>query len=345
MSKTKYILYRLYLAFISLFIILSLVFILIKCLPYQRPIGEASEQFSYYMNEVNDGYVVRLTEPNDKLGMCLLTYESAGTVYYFYQAPISTQYFNFIGNVIQGNWGNSTAIKPNVSVVTIVLERLPVSMRINLFATILSVPLGILLGVIAGLKKNTKIDHFISTSTIIVSSIPGFVFIIVLLLVFAYNLNWIPSTWPGDYVPTSTKILAHALPIFCLLPGPVAGYTRFVRGELTEIISSDYLLLARTKGLTENQAVCRHALKNAMVPVLPSVLGSFIGIISGATILERLYGIPGIGRLFIDSFNAKDYNLLFFNMVVFTTLSLTVSILIDLSYGFLDPRIRMGGKK
>lgn len=345
MSKTKYILYRLYLALISAFLILSLVFILIKFLPYQRPIGEASEQFSFYMNEVQNGYVVRYTEPNEKLGMLLLTYESAGTTYYFYEAPIASQYFSFIINIFKGEWGTSTAIKPNVSVVTIVLERLPVSMKINLFATIISVPIGILLGVIAGLKKNTKVDHFISTGTIIISSIPGFVFITVLLYLFAYTLDWIPSTWPGNYVPTSTKLLAYALPIVCLLPGPISGYTRFVRGELTEVISSDYLLLARTKGLTENQAVVRHALKNAMVPVLPSIVSSFIGIIGGATILERLYGIPGIGRLFLDSFNAKDYNLLFFNMVVFTTFSLCINILIDLSYGFLDPRIRMGGKK
>ncbi len=345
MGTLKYILYRVYLALISAFIILSLVFILIRLLPYERAVGTNDEQYDHYMSEVYNGYVVRLTEESDSHGMLLLKHTSAGTVYYFYEAPLLTQYVGFVRNIFRWEWGLSTKIKPGTSAITIITERLPVSMQINFIATCLSVPLGILLGVIAALKKNTKIDHLISTSVIIISSVPSFVFITVLLYLFAYNLDWIPSTWPGNNVPWTTKLSAYALPIFCLLPGPIAGFTRFVRGELTEVISSDYLLLARTKGLTENQAVVRHALKNAMVPVLPSVVASFIGIIGGSIILERLYGIPGIGRLFLDAFTSKDYNVLFFNMVIFTTFGLLVNILTDLSYGFLDPRVRMGGKK
>ena len=110
-------------------------------------------------------------------------------------------------------------------------------------------------------------------------------------------------------------------------------------------MSSDYLLLARTKGLTRKQAIMRHAMKNAMVPIFPSILAEFIGIMGGSMILESLYGIPGIGKLFITALTAKDYNILFVDMAIFTSISLLAGVVLDLSYGFIDPRIRMGAKK
>ena len=110
-------------------------------------------------------------------------------------------------------------------------------------------------------------------------------------------------------------------------------------------MESDYLLLARTKGLTKRQAILRHALRNAMVPIVPSIIAEFLSIMGGSMILENLYGIPGIGSLFVDSLNYKDYNILFVDMAIFTTLGLLAGVLLDISYGFIDPRIRMGAKK
>ena len=127
--------------------------------------------------------------------------------------------------------------------------------------------------------------------------------------------------------------------------GSICVYTRYVRAELCEVMSSEYLLLARTKGLTKNQAIVRHALRNAFVPILPMILSEFLGIFGGSMILEKLYGIPGIGGLFYDALNAKDYNVLFVDMALFTTISLVSGVFLDLSYGLIDPRIRMGAKK
>ena len=132
---------------------------------------------------------------------------------------------------------------------------------------------------------------------------------------------------------------------FCLSFGSICGYCRFVRAELCEVMESEYLLLARTKGLTRRQAIIRHAMKNAMVPIFPSILAEFIGILGGSMILESLYGIPGIGKLFITALNYKDYDILFVDMAIFTTLSLVAGVFLDLSYGLIDPRIRMGAKK
>ena len=127
--------------------------------------------------------------------------------------------------------------------------------------------------------------------------------------------------------------------------GSVCGYCRFTRAELCEVMESDYLLLARTKGLTKSQAITRHAMKNAMVPILPSVLSEIIGLLGGSMILEQIYGIPGVGSLYVKSINANDYNVLMADMALYTIIGLVSGVFLDLSYGFIDPRIRMGAKK
>ena len=126
--------------------------------------------------------------------------------------------------------------------------------------------------------------------------------------------------------------------------GTIAGLTRFTRAELTETLTSDYMLLARTKGLTRSQATVRHALKNAMVPILPSILSSFIGVLGGSMIIEQIFSIPGVGNLYLQSIIMRDYDLFMIDTVFYTAVGLLSGIVIDLSYGFIDPRIRMGEK-
>jgi oligopeptide transport system permease protein len=227
----------------------------------------------------------------------------------------------------------------------IIASKLPTTIVVNFFSVIVSVPLGILLGVIAALKKNKPTDHVISTSIMIFISIPSFVMITVLMSIFCYNLGWLPTQWPGESAATAEKVKAFILPVVCLSFGSICGYGRFTRAELCEVMASDYLLLARTKGLSKRQAITRHALRNAMVPIVPSILSEIIGLLGGSMILEQLYGIPGIGKLYVQSLNAKDYNVLFVDMALFTMIGLISGVFLDISYGFIDPRIRMGAKK
>ncbi len=217
-------------------------------------------------------------------------------------------------------------------------------MKINILSVVVSVPIGIALGIWAALKKNKLTDHIISTAVMIFISLPGFVVITFLMLLLCYNNAVLPTQWPKLTDSTSVKALGYILPVFCLSFGSICGYCRFVRAELCEVMESEYLLLARTKGLTRRQAIMRHALRNAMVPIFPSILAEFIGIMSGSMVLERLYGIPGIGDLFITAISAKDYNVLFVDMAIFTTISLFSGVLLDLSYSIIDPRIRMGAR-
>ena len=343
----KYVLKRIGLAFLTTFIILSLTFILVKLLPFERPIGAEQVQIAYFDKQYNLGYVYRVDHEVPELGNYLYkTNVDRGRPNYYYQVPVLEQYGRWLSNIVtRWDWGYSKTFQPNVAASVIIMSRIGYSIRLNIFSVIISVPLGILLGIWAALKKNSLTDHAISTMVMIFISIPSFVLISFVLRLFCYTLDWLPSSWPADTVPTAAKVKGYIIPVFCLCFSPICGYCRFTRAELCEVMESDYLLLARTKGLTRRQAIVRHALKNAMVPIFPSILGEVIGILGGSMILESLYGIPGIGKLFVLSLNYKDYDILFVDMSIFTTISLLAGVVLDLSYGFIDPRIRMGAKK
>ena len=344
----KYSIKRVILALITAFIILSLTFILVKSLGIKDTTFGAKEnvKHAFYLEQLNLGYLVVFNKPMSGYGKLLAEFHSFGQDEYYYAKPILEQYGNWLNNVFtKWDWGTSIAIEPEARAIDIIAWRLPTSMILNIISVVISVPLGIGLGILAGLKKNTWIDHLISTLVMIFISIPSFVVISFLMYAFCFQNTWLPTIWPTPGADAKTKALAFIIPVISLSFGSVCGYTRFVRAELCEVMSSEYLLLARTKGLTKNQAITRHALKNAFVPILPSILAEFIGIFGGSMILEQIYGIPGIGKLYVTAINTKDYNVLMVDMAIFTTVGLLAGIVLDLSYGFIDPRIRMGEKK
>ena len=133
--------------------------------------------------------------------------------------------------------------------------------------------------------------------------------------------------------------------VIALSLGSIAGYARFTRAELTEVLTSDYLLLARTKGLTRAQTTLRHALRNAMVPIFPSIISEVIAVLGGSLIIESIFGVPGVGPLYVGSITAKDYNFFILLSTFYTLIGLVAGIVVDLSYGIIDPRIRMGSRK
>lgn len=345
---TKYVIKRILLALCTAFIILSVSFILIKLLPFEKPIGTDATLFSFYERQVTMGYFEKYTTLQAQYGDPIYRYynSSNGVTSYYYQSPVMKQYGNWLVNIItKWDWGVSEVITPNVNALVLIGERLAVSIRINIISVLFSVPIGIALGILAALKKNKPTDHIISTLVMVFISVPSFVLITFLMLIFCYGNKILPTQWPASSAPDYIKVQGYILPVFCLSFGSICGYCRFTRAELCEVMSSEYLLLARTKGLTRRQAILRHALRNAMVPIVPSILAEFIGILGGSMILENLYGIPGLGSLFVKALNYKDYNVLFVDMAIFTTLGLIAGVILDISYGFIDPRIRMGAKK
>ncbi|MBQ8509641.1 MAG: ABC transporter permease [Clostridia bacterium] len=264
-----------------------------------------------------------------------------------YNKPYLVQFGIFLKNVLtRFDWGVSDKLYLGQDVAEIFISKLPATMVVNLYSIILSIPVGIALGICAALKKNTWIDHTISTLTMVCISVPSFVYAFIIQYILSYKLGWLPFLMKAGTDYFSWDMFVSMLPpILSLSLGVIAGFTRTTRAELTEVLTSEFMLLARTKGLTKMQATVRHAMKNCMVVVLPSIFGEFIGIMSGALIIEKIFAVPGVGNLYINSINGRDYPMFMMLTVFYTTVSLLAAIVVDISYGFIDPRIRMGSKK
>jgi oligopeptide transport system permease protein len=347
----KYVLQRIFLIFLTTFIILSLTFILLKMLPTEAPLPQFASAYPFYENQCDLGYYYRNSVNPD----VSIYNKDTGETFGYSQYPVLYQYARWLNNVfgwtnghINWDWGVSSKCLPGWSVIKIIAIQLPVSMKLNFVSLFFSLPLGFIFGIWAALKKDKAADNIISTLVMIFVSIPSFVLISFLLIIFAYRWGVLPSQWPNDAAAAADPamaIRAYIIPVTALCLGTIAGFTRYMRAELCEVMSSEFLLLARTKGLTKTQTVIRHALRNSMVPIVPMIIGEFVGILGGSMILETIYGINGIGALFIRALNYRDYNVIMVDMAIYTVIGLFSTLLVDLSYGIVDPRIRMGARK
>lgn len=265
-----------------------------------------------------------------------------------YNKPLLQQYGIYLKDVVtEFDFGTSWKIKSTEPAWDLLTKRLAPTVLVNLYSLLFSLPIGIALGIYAAIKKNKWQDHVISTGVMIFVSVPSYVYAFLVQYFLYFKLDLFPPTISsladagGSWF--SWAMFHSMIPaILALSFGQIAGLCRFTRAELTETLTSDYMLLARTKGLTRAQATTRHALKNAMVPILPSILGSFIGILGGSMIIEQIFAIPGVGQLYVQSINLRDYDVFMMDSIFYTFLSLAAGIITDISYGFIDPRIRMG---
>lgn len=264
-----------------------------------------------------------------------------------YNKPYLVQFGIFLKNVFtKFDWGVSDKIYYGREVVDVFMEKLPASMVVNLYSIIFSIPIGIALGVLAALKKNTWIDHTISTGTMVVISVPSFVYAFLIQYLFCYKLDIFPFLLKSGKDWFSWEMFVSMVPaIMSLSFGVIAGFTRTTRAELTEVLTSEFMLLARTKGLTKGQATVRHAMRNCFVVIVPAIFGEFIGILGGSLIIEKIFSIPGVGDLSIRAINGLDYPIFIMTTCFYTAIGLLAGIVVDISYGFIDPRIRMGSKK
>lgn len=315
----KYVAKRIGLMLMTLFIITFMCFVLIRMLPpAQLPVGDPHSA------------VIEARR------------EAAG-----YNKPYVVQFGIFLKDVFtKGDWGVSDVLYFGQDVVAIFMEKLPSTMIVNLYSILLSIPIGIILGIIAALKKNTWIDHSISTLTMVCISVPSFVYAFLIQYFLSYKLGWFPFLMKAGKDYFSWSMFVSMLPaVLSLSLGVIASFTRTTRAELTEVLTSEFMLLARTKGLTKMQATIRHAMKNCMVIVVPAIFGQFVGIMSGSLIIEKIFAVPGVGGLYLNSINGLDYPIFTLLTVFYTSIGLCASIVVDISYGFIDPRIRMGSRK
>ena len=265
-----------------------------------------------------------------------------------YYDPIFLQFLNYLKRIfLYGDFGIGVNMPEfrNKAVWDVFVSQLPPTILINVYSTLFAVPLGLALGIYAALRKNKWQDHTISTIVMVFISVPSYVTAFLLQYILCFKLDLLPLTMEPGFDYFSWPMFKSMIPaVLSMSFGSIAGYCRFTRAELTESLTGDYLLLARTKGLTKRQSIMRHALRNAMVPIFPSIIAEFISVLSGSLIIEQIFGIPGVGRLYLNAINSLDYDFFMLLSGFYTLIGLAAGIVIDISYGIIDPRIRMGAK-
>jgi len=330
----KYTLQRLVAALITFLVSMMVIFVLVNMLPIDLmqhlvDLGPQAE------GEAMPGWTRAVTQHTVDTIM-----ERFG-----WDRPLPVQFGRMLLNYLQFDFGISLVVRQNVPVVDVMATHLPVTMQLNFFAIFLIFPMGLFFGITTALLKNSAYDHIASTFVIVFISMPGFVIASLLQYFIAFRLGWFPIILAPVEHLSWARFHSMILPILAISFGPIAHMARVMRAELTEAITSDYMLLARSKGQSYRQSIIHHAFRNASVPLTATFLWAFIGMLWGSLVVEIIFAIPGISRVLIDSMNVNDIQLTLAILYFYLGVVLLANILVDICLGIMDPRIRMGGKK
>jgi peptide/nickel transport system permease protein len=255
--------------------------------------------------------------------------------------PIMVQYFNWVLGIFRGDFGESIFYHEKVS--TLLVERFPVTLHIGVLALILGAIIGVLAGLFAAIRRGKWADKIITPLTYVGITIPVFFVAILMIYAFGLRLGWFPIsgyTSPFEDFWLSTRQVV--MPVLCMAVFSLAANARQMRSSMLEVIHQDYVRTAWAKGLDERRVITRHAVKNSLIPVI-TLMGIGVGItLSGSVIIETIFAIPGVGQLLVSSIFGQDYVVVQAITFVIAVIILMVNLFIDISYGWLDPRIRFG---
>lgn len=245
--------------------------------------------------------------------------------------PIIVQFFDYIWDVLHLDFGISYRTKEPV--IDAIAMRLPISLIIALAALIISVPLGILIGIVCAVKQNTIIDYSLTALSLLTFSFPNFWLGLLFMLFFAMLLGIVPAGFaPG-------KIGSYFLPVLTMAVHPITHNARLTRTRMLEVIRQDYIRTARSKGLNEKQVIYKHALKNSIVPVFTQIGSNVATMVGGAAVVEGIFNVPGLGTYIVTAIGNKDFPALQSGILMFSLFVCIVNMIIDICYGFADPRI------
>ena len=252
---------------------------------------------------------------------------------YHLDEPLYEQYFRYLGNILRGDFGPSYQYR-DTTVNGIIREGFPVDIAIGGAALGLALLIGLPIGIIAALRRNTGWDHVPMGLTMIGISVPAFVIAPILILLFAVTLHWLPAGgWDGSLPRVILPAAALAAPY-------IAYVARLMRGSMGEVLNSPFILMARAKGLPQRTVILRHAMKPALIPLVSFLGPAIAGVITGSIVIETIFGLPGIGRAFVDGALNRDYTLVLGVTVLYGALIVLCNFLADLSYSLLDPKVR-----
>jgi peptide/nickel transport system permease protein len=316
---TTYIIRRLFLSLITLIIITLVVFFAIRLLP--------GDPLMIYMGKQAQSQMITeegMQELRVKFGL---------------DKPVMVQYFNWLGGLFKGDLG--TSINYHDRVAKLMAERFPITIHLGVLALILTIVLGVLMGLGAAIRRGTWIDTLSTFFANIGVCIPVFWLALILIYVFGLKLGWLPIhgyTSPVENFWLNTRQII--MPVFCMAIGGLSTTARLTRSAMLEVIQQDYIRTAWSKGLRERAVVWRHAIKNGLIPIV-TVLGMSIGgVFAGSVIIEQIFAIPGIGRLLVTGLYAQDYPVIQSGTLVIAAIIVMSNLVVEISYVWLDPRIR-----
>ena len=249
--------------------------------------------------------------------------------------PVHEQYFDYLKNIIRGDFGPSYKYL-DFTVTDLILTGFPVSLRLGLYAIILAVVVGVSAGTFAALKQNSTFDYLVMAFAMTGIVIPNFVMAPLLALVFGVYLSLLPVAGWGE-----GALKYQLLPVITLALPQIAYIARLTRGSMVEVMNSNFIRTARAKGLAEKIVVVRHALRGGLLPVVSYLGPATAAVITGSVVIESIFDVPGIGRYFVNGALNRDYPVVMGVVIFYAVLIIVLNLLVDLVYGFLDPRVKV----
>lgn len=267
-----------------------------------------------------------------------LTKDQRAVLYekYGLDQPVYVQFFKYVFNMLKGDFGVSYTISKNTQISQLLQTRLPVSLRIGGQAVLLGAVIGLILGIIAAIWHGTLWDTIATIISVIGVSVPSYVFALALAYVFGYELRWFPLLYSAE-APFQSSVL----PSIALCMFTIASIARFTRSEMLEVLGSDYILLAESKGVYGPKLIFRHVLRNALIPIVTVLAPLIVGLMTGSLVVEKIFSIPGIGSLLVTAIQSNDYNVIIVLSFIYSAMYIGIMLIVDILYGVIDPRIRL----
>lgn len=253
--------------------------------------------------------------------------------------PIIVQFGKYVLNICRGDFGVSYKISKNTPISRLISLRLPISIKIGFQAVLLGAVIGLILGIIAAIWHNTIIDTVATIISVLGVSIPSYVFALALSYQFGFKLRLFPMLFTNTQPFVSTVLPSISLCMFTL-----ASIARFTRTEMLESLSSDYMLLAESKGIFGFRLIYRHALRNTLIPIITVLAPLIVDLMTGSLVVEKIFSIPGVGSLLVTAIQSNDYNVVIALSFIYSAMYIGIMLAVDILYGVIDPRIRLSSE-
>ena len=302
----KYVLKRVLISVVTVLIILAVLFTMLHSMPG---------------SPFNDEKITAVQRANLKYGL---------------DKPLPVQFVNYLRAMLSGDFGVSYVIQKNMPIASLLRARIMVSIRIGVQAVALGTLIGLLMGIVAAMKRNSFLDTFATVVSVIGVAFPSYVFAMAMSYFIGFRLGWLPLLYSTADAARSTVMPTISLSMFSM-----ATVARFARTEMVEVMGSDYMLLADSKGISSFRLLGVHGLRNALIPIVTVLAPLTVELMTGSLVVEQIFAIPGIGSLLVSAIQFNDYNVVLAVVFVYSIMFISVMLIVDILYGVIDPRIRL----